>query len=658
MQHSNSLKASIAIATTMNRLLLLSPFLVAPGMATVELVTQDIYQTQCDVAFTQDFTFDPENMFEPGQLGEEYWQNYLENVGIIETGETIEYESVDIVVIGAGMAGVTATKVIMDHNRRCKSDRYYTQDPRDCETSYVLLEATDRVGGVIKRNQGFMSENYTNGIRKNVAVEDGPNWIGGDFGNPVFDYAMNVVDPPLRVYPQDFTSHESFTVEGVTINKHEIWAATSRYENFYYEPLDAIAADSESEHVINGTSIRDVLVNELGYPTFENQSDIDEFVLWYNIDYSDGGSAADSSVATWPINTFNSLYDYRWDNKEPWNYAFGGYYLEYIAVDERGLEAIPQTFAKKELKIEKNDNIFLGEEVCKVMHHEDQAIVITSSNKVFLASKVIPTLNPTLYLNEPINNGVSPRNLFQPALYESLEDFPFLLGNYTMIYYQFPSQFWENKEFINVVYPKDQVGKCGWFQNLSMYMTAHRFEDWYSNLDKDAPTILSENPGIDRFNWKGPDSYILKCLLTTSAMNELDEGLTQDVVLNDFLEPLRRKYQSFVEPKKVYIPQLFSGDNVDSFLVGIKEGVGRAARDEFNNLGSRSIHVSGTQACEAWAGWMHGAWGGGILAATEALDDLHQDINITIPIDCVPLQPSHVRAKDPRLEKKLAGLDD
>jgi phytoene dehydrogenase-like protein len=77
-----------------------------------------------------------------------------------------EYDA-DVIIVGAGIAGLTA------------ANKFEQQG-----ISYLILEATDRIGGRLK------SHNF-----KGTVVEAGANWItGADDANPIFDIGVNELD--------------------------------------------------------------------------------------------------------------------------------------------------------------------------------------------------------------------------------------------------------------------------------------------------------------------------------------------------------------------------------------------------------------------------------------------------------------------------------
>ena len=85
-----------------------------------------------------------------------------------------EYDA-DVIIVGGGIAGLTA------------ANKFEQQG-----ISYLILEATDRIGGRLK-SHNFMG----------TVVEAGANWItGADDDNPIYNIAVN--DLELEgVYAED-----------------------------------------------------------------------------------------------------------------------------------------------------------------------------------------------------------------------------------------------------------------------------------------------------------------------------------------------------------------------------------------------------------------------------------------------------------------------
>ena len=92
-------------------------------------------------------------------------------------------EYVDVIIIGAGMAGIQAAATLQ------------AQDPT---LTYVLLESTDRVGGRV-RSVDFGG----------VKIEDGANWILDFQDNPMWAMAQNAGDFKMTLHDwSDATTYD------------------------------------------------------------------------------------------------------------------------------------------------------------------------------------------------------------------------------------------------------------------------------------------------------------------------------------------------------------------------------------------------------------------------------------------------------------------
>ena len=90
---------------------------------------------------------------------------------------------------------------------------------------------------------------------------------------------MERMNPPLRVYPQDFFNHINFYKNGTAIPRRIVNRAINRYLNRFYDCLDRAAA-GDNRFTRNGRSIRRTLRERCGWFAREGLEDIDEFALW------------------------------------------------------------------------------------------------------------------------------------------------------------------------------------------------------------------------------------------------------------------------------------------------------------------------------------------------------------------------------------------
>ncbi|KAL3689671.1 hypothetical protein R1sor_015980 [Riccia sorocarpa] len=89
-------------------------------------------------------------------------------LGVAASSVSSQDSNVDVIIIGAGMSGIAAGKTLTENGI----------------TNFIILEATDRVGGRI-RNTDFAG----------LKVEMGANWVEGVNGkeiNPAWTLAQQV----------------------------------------------------------------------------------------------------------------------------------------------------------------------------------------------------------------------------------------------------------------------------------------------------------------------------------------------------------------------------------------------------------------------------------------------------------------------------------
>jgi monoamine oxidase len=119
-------------------------------------------------------------------------------------------EQVDVVVVGGGMAGLSAARTLVDAGR-----------------SVVVLEATDRVGGRVRTDRSL-----------GVAFDLGASWIHGTEGNPVTDLAAAAGAPTVEL---DFSDVTAFDEGGEQWSIEEFEEAEVASE----ELLDAVLDSGE-----------------------------------------------------------------------------------------------------------------------------------------------------------------------------------------------------------------------------------------------------------------------------------------------------------------------------------------------------------------------------------------------------------------------------
>jgi monoamine oxidase len=162
---------------------------------------------------------------------------------------------VDVIVIGAGIAGLAAAKRLMELG-------YET----------VVLEAEATPGGRIKTD-------WTLG----APFEGGAGWIHGPDGNPISDLARTVDAKP---FVTDDESYRVFTAGGDPVSSDEIDAGYERLETLYAaidDELDQDMALSKAIARMGGKLKSDPIVNWMtsAYTEFSTGGPIDKLSGYY-----------------------------------------------------------------------------------------------------------------------------------------------------------------------------------------------------------------------------------------------------------------------------------------------------------------------------------------------------------------------------------------
>ncbi|MFN8023729.1 MAG: FAD-dependent oxidoreductase [Acidimicrobiales bacterium] len=124
------------------------------------------------------------------------------------TGSTGSATTADVIVIGAGMAGLSAARRLVDAGRRV-----------------IVLEANAIVGGRLRTDRSL-----------GVAFDLGASWIHGIDGNPITDLAAAAGAPTVAL---DFDDVSAFDQGGARWTDDDFGAAEERYEALLEQVMDA-----------------------------------------------------------------------------------------------------------------------------------------------------------------------------------------------------------------------------------------------------------------------------------------------------------------------------------------------------------------------------------------------------------------------------------
>mmetsp|Transcript_44027 Transcript_44027/g.65299 ORF Transcript_44027/g.65299 Transcript_44027/m.65299 type:complete len:538 (-) Transcript_44027:97-1710(-) len=500
----------------------------------------------------------------------------------------------DALIIGAGFSGLAAAKELQDQS----------------EISFVVLEATDRVGGRV-RSKLEAFDGYT--------VEEGANWVVDFPGNPIMDLA--------RTYDLNLTQQDYFDIEGPYNPDGSVADLTNyaRRLKDFRKAWGRLQTITNSLFLDNGMAPTDngalALLQEEGWTA---QSLIDEFIQWYYIDFEYAQN--DVSLLTFPEDAF----------ADP----------TYFVVDQRGYQFVAEKFAEDRIS---DDVLKLNHQVVKVEHD-----VTDGSLDGFGTSEYPARVRVTYYdrhlgtcgqyivkrLISTVSAGYLAQNpnLFDPPIDSTLN--PLKMKQYAKIFFQFTEKFWSDHEFIVTLSDSGNNNGCTHWQNLD---TTNK--DGNSNSGKK----------FSQRDFK-PGSRILMCTLTTEYLFQVNEDGNVNENLLELLEPLRSVYPNGVEDYwegSYYYQNLvedeffgggaytnwdpregpsvfadyfdFYGGNGDT---GFYEGEGYHTESQ-----EWRVQISGTASCfENW-GFVHGAYLAGERSARNLLFDLGYDIDTSSPCE-------------------------
>jgi hypothetical protein len=436
----------------------------------------------------------------------------------------------DVVVIGAGMAGLFAGKTLREG---------------DPNLDFVILESQDRVGG---RVHSTKIGTYT--------VEEGANWFSDVPGNSALDLANEYgIDMTLQDFFDFFKSTYEYDHNvKVSVRKKESYLDTKQKQYSHFacaiiqEPSDtgyaAVHVSSKALdrsikafkpvfqclhnegnkfYLPNGRPGSDDLVEALQDQCgWNNATNLDFLAKWINIDYEFAENT--TNMLSFPFRRFD----------------IGPFY--FVTEQEGGLESsLAMRFAKDTFG-KQLDAIQFSKRVSKITYNLDPMTnggysALIEANQVngcpmdqYRAKRVVLTTSVGVIASEDIE--------FIPTLeYEN----PLVMKDYIKIFYQFEEKFWDDAQFIVSLQKEGNIGKCHHWQNLDFTSKPQ------SNARSKAKSKAKGGARKQTSTEFLPGSGILFCTLLTEVVKELGGKLTDSLVEGELLEPLRRVYGDLVD---------------------------------------------------------------------------------------------------------------
>ncbi|MCL7023107.1 hypothetical protein MKW94_022667 [Papaver nudicaule] len=299
-----------------------------------------------------------------------------------------------VIVIGAGMSGISAAKTLSDAGIK----------------DILILEATDRIGGRIKKT------NFSG-----VYVEMGANWVEGVNGkevNPIWTMANEI---GLKSYRSDFRNIASnvYKQSGGLYNESEAQKIVDSAEEFFQFSVNVSASLSS-----NGAEDVSILTAE----RLRNKvpsTPIEKALEYFRYDSQQGEPPRLTSLRnTVPLPTFADFGD-----------------DIYFVADPRGYESVVHYIAKQFLTTNKageiNDPRLLLNKAVTEIHYSGSGVTVkTQDGGVYNAGYVMVSASIGVLQTDLIS--------FVPPLpdWKLLAIYQFDLSVYTKIFIKFPYKFW------------------------------------------------------------------------------------------------------------------------------------------------------------------------------------------------------------------------
>ena len=336
-----------------------------------------------------------------------------------------ERREAQIIILGAGMAGINAARTLFDAGM----------------TDFLVLEGTGNIGG---RMRTFT---MMDGNENDIVLEEGAHWITGSteledgFGNnPIYDLANDV---GLLYEATNWSSYIVFDENSNVVTDPAVLGSfdgpRSCLTNKSLELYDRALA----QEIAVDQSVRTTL-KSCGW---DPQTPVDNVLEWYDIDWSYAVSADSQGTVAY----YDDRYDFWKDDDLKVNDQRG---YKYIA------EVLAEPFMEKIVFNSKVEKISYGTDGVTVMVNRQisqptytwasEGSTITSSFEEYTADFAIMTFS-TGVLGRSIDRSPVPNVVdFEPSLPEwkkdAIDSSP--MAFYSKLFLSFTEQFWDDTEII------------------------------------------------------------------------------------------------------------------------------------------------------------------------------------------------------------------
>ncbi len=316
------------------------------------------------------------------------------------------HSDADVIIIGAGMAGISAAQRLQEHGIN----------------NIIILEGSNRVGGRMKSTQ-----------IGGVTVSLGPGWIQGidpadpDL-HPLWELAQKYGG--LRGFYPDYNSLTNYDTQGNQPN--ESLFRWNDYANALKSSYDLVTRLEKSGEC-DGVTLRYGL-NVNGWTT---DTPIDKWIEWYKSDYSQGTTPDNVALCL-------SLLDSTYTNFT----SPGSEATDFYVTDPNGYEKIIQCMAD-EVKQTEETRLLLGAVVTTIDWSSNDCVCVTANlngeAKQYCGRYAIPTVSVGVLQAKEIQ--------FIPKLPEWKQE---VIGRFGMSIYihivmEFSEVFWDSTQQVGYI---------------------------------------------------------------------------------------------------------------------------------------------------------------------------------------------------------------
>ena len=312
----------------------------------------------------------------------------------------------EVLVLGAGMAGISAAKTLSDGGI----------------TNLLILEAQEQIGGRVKNTV----------LSSGVRVELGANWIQG------IDPEQPEKHPLWRIAEKCGGLGGSFVLDGEVHvfdgSGKDINSSKYKERLAQWNKLDLISyAEVRRASNLSDISVKQALTDRGWIP----KSELDNLIEWYGVDYSGGFATSPERVSL----------QYSYPDITYLDFGNPGRTTDYFVTDQKeGFVKVVKCLASDFL-VENDHRLHLGSTVVEIDWSSSDCVCVTTRENGALQEYCAPYAILTFSLGVLKSNTVRFVPELPSAKRSAIDTWIFAFGLYLKIFLEFEEIFW--KEEVN-----------------------------------------------------------------------------------------------------------------------------------------------------------------------------------------------------------------